>query len=194
MRKHVLALAIVMALVMAVSAFTTSATAWEWRYSCCSNGKPLHVRSGPGKEYPSIDEVPYGQQIGVDHDLGNGWSEVYVGSQGVGYCMTSLMSRRQPGPYVPPAPQDNPSAEDTYNNLFSQARLVTPYTVTLHSTPNSRNGANVRWAPSKKATLLARYVEGSRVTVIAELGANWFQVQDPDTGAVGFVNIAYVTR
>ena len=195
MSKRILALAAVLALALTVFIFPTTSLAWEWRYSCCSNGKPLNVRSGPGKDYPVISKVPYGQQIGVDHDLGNGWSEVYVGSQNIGYCMTGLMTRTQPGPYVPPTPSDPTIIPEAgYNDLFNQARLVTPYTVTLYPTPNSGEAANVRWAPSKKATLLARYSAGAQVTVIAELGINWYQVMDPATGAVGFVNAAYVTR
>ena len=195
MSKRLLALVAVMALVMTVFAFAAPASAWEWRYSHCANGGPLNIRSGPGREYSVIDTVPYGEQIGVDHDLGNGWSEVYVGSQNIGYAMTSLMSKSQPGPYVPPTPKPGETtATDDYNALFNQARLVKPYTVTLNPTANSKGAANVRWAPNKKATLLARYNAGSEVTVIAELGTKWFQVQDPVTGAVGFVNIAYVTK
>ena len=72
MSKRILALAAVLALALTVFIFPTTSLAWEWRYSCCSNGRPLNVRSGPGKDYPVISKVPYGQQIGVDHDLGNG--------------------------------------------------------------------------------------------------------------------------
>ena len=193
MSKRLLALVAIMVMIMTMFAFATTASAWEWRYSHCSNGKPLNIRSGPGKEYSVLTKVPYGEQIGVDHDLGNGWSEVYVGSQNIGYAMTSLMSKTQPGPYVPPKKDETKTDTNTYNSLFSQAKLVAPYTITLTTTQNSKV-ANVRWAPSKNATLLARYNAGEQLTVIAELGTKWFQVQDSDTGAVGFVNVAYVSK
>jgi len=194
MSKRLLALVAVMALIMTMFAFAAPASAWEWRYSHCSNGKPLNIRSGPGKEYPTIAQVNYGDRIGVDSDLGNGWSLVYVGSQDTGYAMTALMSKSQPGPYVPPKKDDTKTETVDYNSLFNQARLVTPYTVTLNPTVTSKGVANVRWAPSKSATLLAKYNAGTEVTVIAELGTKWFQVQDPITGAVGFVNFAYVNK
>ena len=41
--------------------------------------------------------------------------------------------------------------------------------------------------------LLKAYPAGSQVRVIAEL-TNWYQVEDPLTGVVGFVNTAYVTK
>lgn len=194
MSKRLLALVAVMVLIMTMVAFVPSAMAWEWRYSHCSNGKPLLCREGPGKEYNVIGSFPYGEQIGVARDLGNGWSEVYWGSQGIGYCMTSLMSRTQPGPYTPSPTPSTTTTTDAYNNLFKQAKLVNPYTITLNATKNSQGSANVRWAPSKKATLLAKYAPGAQVKVIAELGTKWFQVQDPNTGAVGFVNVAYVSK
>ena len=194
MSKRLLAWVTLLALVTGMFAFTTSAMAWEWRYSHCSNGKPLNIRSGPGKEYSVISRVAYGEQIGVDHDLGNGWSEVYVGSQGTGYCMTSLMSRTQPGPYVPDKKPSGDTPTSTIDALYKQAKLVAPYDVTLNPTRNSGGVVNVRWAPSKSAPLLAKYNAGATVTVIAQLGNNWFQVQDPNSGAVGFVNVAYVTK
>ena len=195
MTKRFVAVVVVMALIMTMFILPNTAGAIYEAYSCCGNGKALNVREGPGKEYRVIGKIPYGEMTAVDHDLGNGWSEVYVGSQNIGYAMTSLMSKSQPGPYVPPTPKPGgTTATDDYNALFNQARLVKPYTVTLNPTANSKGAANVRWAPNKKATLLARYNAGSEVTVIAELGTKWFQVQDPVTGAVGFVNIAYVTK
>ena len=112
-----------------------------------------------------------------------------------GYVMKSLTSRTYPGPYVPPEKETTPEKDpvDTYNSLFSKARLVAPYTVTLKATQNSKGVANVRWAPSKKATLLKAYPSGTQVQVIAELD-NWYQISDPSSGAVGFVNTAYVSK
>ena len=113
MSKRLLALVAIMVMIMTMFAFATTASAWEWRYSHCANGKALNIRSGPGKEYPVIARVAYGEQIGVDHDLGNGWSEVYVGSQDIGYAMTSLMSKTQPGPYVPPKKDETKTETQT---------------------------------------------------------------------------------
>ena len=195
MTKRIVALVAVLTLVMTMFILPTTAGAIYEAYSCCSNGKPLNVRSGPGKEYERIGSIPYGEMVAVDHDLGNGWSELIWGSI-PGYAMTSLLSRSYPGPYNPspqprPAPAPSPSDASSLNNIFRRARFVTPYTVTLRGIRGS-GSVNVRWAPSKTATLLKALPAGTQVQVIAEMG-KWYQVTDP-TGAVGFVNTAYISK
>jgi uncharacterized protein YgiM (DUF1202 family) len=202
MNKRILSLVAVMALLMTMFAFSAPAfarsapTSNYYAYSCCGNGKPLNVRSGPGKEYDVIGKIPYGEEMLVYQNLDNGWAELYWGSV-PGYVMTSLISSNKPGPYVPPVTPtettDNPTADVNYNSLFQIAKQVTPYIVTLTATASSRNLANVRWAPDKKSTLLESVISGTQATVIAELGRNWYQVQLP-SGSVGFVNKAYVVR
>ena len=109
----------------------------------------------------------------------------------------SLTSKTYPGPYVPPevkpvAPDEEADPTE-YNGLFAKAIQVTPYTVTLQATQKSKGLANVRWAPSKKSTLLRSYLSGTQILVIAEL-KNWYQVYDASTNTVGFVHSAYVIR
>ena len=193
MTKRFVALVAVLALAITMFIVPNTACAIYTAYSCCSNGKPLNVRSGPGKEYPVIGEIAYGNEVGVDHDLGNGWSELIWGSV-PGYAMTSLMSRSYPGPYVPtPSVTTAPSSgEASLNTVFSRARFVTPYYVTLRGTRGSGT-VNVRWAPSLSSKLLQTYAYGSTVQVIAELG-DWYQVVDPVTGATGFVKSAFAFR
>jgi len=195
MNKRILSLVAVVVMLMTMFAFTTSASAVYIVYSHCENGKPLNVRSGPGKNYEKVGSYAYGEEIPIDHDLGNGWLEVVWGSV-PGYVMKSLTSRTYPGPYVPNNNTNKETNTETgtdYNSLYAGAKLVTPYTVTLKATQNSKGVANVRWAPSKEATLLKAFPAGTQVQVIAELN-KWYQVSDPASGAVGFVNTAYVTK
>ena len=202
MSKKVLSLVTVLALVLtmvscATTAFARSAPQSNFTaYSKCSNGKPLNVRSGPSKDYSVIGTIPYGESFTVYEIRDDGWSEIYWGSQ-AGFVMNGLWSRDYPGKYVPANIDEivnNPTADVDYNSIYASAKLVTPYTVTLQATANSNNVANVRWAPSKKSTLLRRFAPGTEVTVIAELGSNWYQVSEPMSGVVGFVNSAYVVR
>ena len=71
MTRRIVALTVALTLILTI--FIIPGTAWAIydAYSCCSNGKPLNVRSGPGKEYPVIGSIPYGERVGVDHDLGH---------------------------------------------------------------------------------------------------------------------------
>ena len=191
MKKRILALLAVMALLMTMFALTSSASAYYAVYSHCRNGKPLNIRSGPGKEYESIGKVPYGEAIYVIGETYPGWLQL----NDVGYVQAALTCKNYPGPYVPPTPGSGSSSDANvnYNDLFAGARQVIPYTITLTATRTSKGVANVRWAPSKKATLLRAYPTGTQVQVFAELN-NWYQVYDAATNSVGFVNSAYVAK
>ena len=191
MNKRLLSLIAVIVLVATMCvAFVTTASADYVVYSKCPNGKPLNERAGPGKEYAVVGKFPYGSEIWVIGETSPGWLQLNDGST---FVQASLTSRTKPGPYVPPAPKPQPTKKpsESLDSVYATAKVVDPYIVTLKATKRSNGVANVRWAPSKKAKLLAAYPEGTQVRVIAEL-KNWYQVEDLVTGAVGYVNTAYV--
>jgi uncharacterized protein YgiM (DUF1202 family) len=188
MTKRIVALVAVLTLVMTMFILPTTASAIYTAYSNCSNGKPLNVRSGPGKQYPVIGTIPYREQVGVDHDLGNGWSELVWGSV-PGYAMTSLMSRNDPGPYDP---SRNRKSKQSSSDPYKNAKQVDPFWVTVRGTRGS-GSVNLRWAPSTSAKLIRRVAYGSSLQVIAELG-DWYQVTDPITGITGFAMKKFLPR
>ena len=51
----------------------------------------------------------------------------------------------------------------------------------------------MRWAPSKSAQLMATYRANAQLLVIRET-KNWVQVEDQDTGDVGFMDKAFVVK
>jgi uncharacterized protein YgiM (DUF1202 family) len=192
MSKRIISLMAVVVLLAAMFAFTTTASAYYCVYSHCPNGKPLNVREGPGKEYPVIGKVPYGDPIYIIGETSPGWYQL----NDMGYVQASLTSNSYPGPYVPPAP--TPTADPNkkkadLEKVYASARTVEPYLIALKATERSKGVANVRWAPSKTAKLLKAYPAGAQLRVIAELD-KWYQVEDPMTNQVGFVNTAYVVK
>ena len=192
MSKLIISLMAVVVLLAAMFAFTTTASAYYCVYSHCPNGKPLNVREGPGKEYPVIGKVPYGDPIYIIGETSPGWYQL----NDLGYVQASLTSNSYPGPYVPPAP--TPTADPNkkkadLEKVYASARTVEPYLITLKATERSKGVANVRWAPSKTSKLLKAYPAGTQLRVIAELD-KWYQVEDPMTNQVGFVNTAYVVK
>lgn len=192
MSKRIISLMAVVVLLAAMFAFTTTASAYYCVYSHCQNGKPLNVREGPGKEYPVIGKVPYGDPIYIIGETSPGWYQL----NDMGYVQASLTSNSYPGPYVPPAP--TPTADPNkkkadLEKVYASARTVEPYLITLKATERSKGVANVRWAPSKTSKLLKAYPAGAQLRVIAELD-KWYQVEDPMTNQVGFVNTAYVVK
>ena len=192
MSKRIISLMAVVVLLAAMLAFTTTASAYYCVYSHCPNGKPLNVREGPGKEYPVIGKVPYGDPIYIIGETSPGWYQL----NDMGYVQASLTSNSYPGPYVPPAPTPTPDPNKKKADLekvYATARTVEPYLITLKATERSKGVANVRWAPSKTSKLLKAYPAGTQLRVIAELD-KWYQVEDPMTNQVGFVNTAYVVK
>lgn len=192
MSKRIISLMAVVVLLAAMFAFITTASAYYCVYSHCPNGKPLNVREGPGKEYPVIGKVPYGDPIYIIGETSPGWYQL----NDLGYVQASLTSNSYPGPYVPPAP--TPTADPNkkkadLEKVYATARTVEPYLITLKATERSKGVANVRWAPSKTSKLLKAYPAGTQLRVIAELD-KWYQVEDPMTNQVGFVNTAYVVK
>lgn len=194
MNKRLLSLIALVVLLASMFAFTTTAFAYYRVYSHCGNGKPLNIREGPGKDYAVIGKIPYGNEIYVVGETYPGWLEL----NDQGFVQASLTCRNYPGPYVPPAPKPQPAPtpekKSDLNAVFATAReVVNPYLITLKATAKSNGMANVRWAPSKASTLQKAYREGTQLKVIAELD-KWYQVEDPSTNAVGFVNTAYVIK
>ena len=192
MSKRIISLMAVVVLLAAMFAFTTTASAYYCVYSHCPNGKPLNVREGPGKEYPVIGKVSYGDPIYIIGETSPGWYQL----NDIGYVQASLTSNSYPGPYVPPAP--TPTADPNkkkadLEKVYASARTVEPYLITLKATERSKGVANVRWAPSKTSKLQKAYPAGTQLRVIKELD-KWYQVQDPMTNEVGFVNTAYVVK
>ena len=193
MNKRIISLMAVLVLLLSMFVFTAaSATAYYPVYSHCPNGKPLNVREGPGKDYWIINKIPYGDPIYVIGETADGWYELNDG----GFVQAALTSHTYPGPYVPPAPKpttDPSQKKSDLEKVYATAKSVEPYLITLKATPRCKGVANVRWAPSKSSKLLKAYPAGTQLRVIAELD-KWYQVEDPLTNQVGFVNTAYVEK
>jgi uncharacterized protein YgiM (DUF1202 family) len=78
------------------------------------------------------------------------------------------------------------------NAEFRSAVRVSPYTVI--SRPSRASGwVNLRWAPSTEAERIATCPQGKELTVIAQTNS-WYQVQDPQTGMIGFIMQKFVYR
>ena len=203
MRKRILVS--VMALVLILAVATTAFADIRWIKT--GNGKPANGRSGPGKDYEYITGVPYGTQVMISGASANGYTPIVLpsGSDEV-YVLTKFLVTYDPGTYVPSATPSKPSgggsssgsSSDTAGlqsaiiKEFKAARYVTPYEVTTYH-KRASGLINMRWAPSKTSKLLKAYPEGTQLRVIAELD-KWYQVEDPLTNQVGFVNTAYVVK
>ncbi len=171
-------------------------------YVYTENGKGLNVRDTPGGE--KVGSLKYGTKVYCYYlDNGLGWAliDYTYNKPGYGYgtyaCFISSRYLRKSKPPANPADAASSSSTKTatlsdVNKEFKSARKVVPFTVTVR--PSRASGwVNMRWAPSLDAEVLATYKQNEKLQVIYEL-TNWYQVEDQDTGAVGFISKQYVVK
>ena len=209
MKKRLIALLTVLAL--AVTALIPAAFAEDdtpsntagYYYVYTENGKGLNVRATAGGDI--VGSLKYGTRIYCYYrDGGNGWAliDYSYDMPGVGYgtyaCFVSSRYLRKSKP--PARPSSGSSAQpaaatDTateINTEFRSAKNVNPFSVTVR--PSRASGwVNLRWAPSKSAEIMATYKANQKLLVIKELN-NWYQVEDQDTGDVGFISKQFVVK
>ncbi len=197
MIKRFLAMTVIVVLAMVMFIPASMASFDMWVYT--ANGKTLNAREYPSTDSPVLFNIPYGTKVTVDYHLGNGWTRLYAaGAYDWVFVQTRFLVNTPPGPKPTPEPDSGKSGSGTavsQNELiaeFNAAKLVTPYEVV---TRNSRatGTVNMRWAPSKSAPLIESYSNGTPLLVIAEL-KTWRQVEDPETGAVGFIRQDFLAK
>ena len=211
MNKRILSM--IMAVIMAVLMAVTVAAAEDdstpdsagYYYVYTENGKGLNVRATPGGEI--VGSLKYGTRIYCYYrDGGNGWAliDYTYDMPGVGYgTYACFLSSRYLRKSKPPARTSGSSsasskasaAEDPTTEInaeFRSAKKVEPFSVTVR--PSRASGwVNLRWAPSKSAEIMATYKANEKLLVIKETD-NWYQVEDQDTGDVGFISKQFTVK
>ncbi len=200
--KRYLTLTLAMALLLGAVLVPSASMAYTTKYVYTDNGKSLNIRTDPWVGDNVIGQVPYGSEVVVDYNLGNGWTAL----MGAGswpdtvYCQTRFLVNSKPAAKnsgssgssnTGSASQTNSTVTEL-NKIFKSYKKVAPYTITVR--PVRASGwVNLRFAPSKKCEVLATYGANANLTVIAEF-TDWYQVTDPNTGVVGYINSAFVSR
>lgn len=196
MFKRTLILVTVLVLALTVCASALADTMWIKT----KNGKPANARSEPDVNSTWVGSFPYGAEV---YTMGtapvNGYTELSNG--GGMWVLTKFLVSSPPAPYVPSEDGGKSSgkgssttgdAQSAIYTEFKAAKWVVPYTaVTRHN--RSSGVINMRYAPSKNAPLVEAYKPGELLTVICEL-KNWIEVQDPESGKVGYIHQNYLER
>ena len=201
-------LAVITAVMMTVPAAlaedNTPSDSEGYYYVYTENGKGLNVRFTPGGEV--IGSLKYGTRIYCYYrDGGNGWALIdytynnptYGYGTYAAYVSSRYLRKTKPEPRPSGSSSSSSSAAATdaiseINAEFRSARKVTPFTVTVRPTRVS-GWVNMRWAPSKSAEIMATYKQNEKLLVIRET-SNWYQVEDQDTGDVGFISKQFVVQ
>ena len=169
-------------------------------YVYTENGKVLNVRESPRGKV--VGALKYGSRIHVDAFVDENWALIlYNYDNGYGkanyaaYVNRRFLVRKKPAARNTSKNGTAVASADSLEDLnkeFKSAKDVAPYTVTVRPTRAS-GWVNLRWAPSQSAELMATFKANDKLTVIKELD-NWLQVEDPDTGNVGFVNKVFIAE
>ena len=176
----------------------------QWVYT--DNGKSLNVRSAPTTGNNIIGSLPSGAEVTVVKMYDNGWAQILweqnqYGEFGVAYVQRRFLVNHKPSslptPVQPtPAPAsgaaDLAKAFSEMNAEFASARQVTAPYIVVARPARASGWVNLRWAPTTEAERIATCKQGKELVVIAEL-KNWYQVQDPATGMIGFISKQYVS-
>jgi len=203
MSKRIISL--LLAVMMAATLFISLAQADGWTmYVYTDNGRTLNVRSDPTGGKNIIGRLNYGSAVSVRMTMANGWAAIdyAAGVGGVAYVQSRFLVNSKPAPKTPtPVPTKSvtpitPAASsglfDSMNAEFRSAVRVSPYTVIAR--PSRASGwVNLRWAPSTEAERIATCPQGKELTVLAQT-SSWYQVQDPQTGMIGFIMQKFVYR
>lgn len=171
-------------------------------YVYTENGKGLNVRDAPGGNV--VGSLKYGTRIYCYYlEGGTGYALIDYTYDKPGYgkgtyaCFVSnrFLVKKKPAPRNSTASAASKQNEasgtmEEINAEFASAKRVTPYKVTVRPTRAS-GWVNMRWAPSKSAELVATYGANQQLLVLKEM-TNWLQVEDQDTGDVGFISRTFV--
>ena len=169
-------------------------------YVNTENGKSLNVRDAPGGEI--VGSLRNGSRVHVRVYTDENWAMItykYT-KEGFGegtfpaWVNRRFLSRKKPETSASAKKTEQPAADplEELNKEFKEAVKITPIKVTVR--PSRASGwVNMHWAPSNSTEVIATYKANDTLLAIREL-PNWYQVEDQDTGDVGFINKAFVTQ
>ena len=206
MSKRILSMALLVVLVLGLclaSAQAGALGALVTRYVYTQNGLSLNVRESPSTNANVIGGLAYGSRVEVRNYTSDGkWAVIIFdgGPLGIAYVQSRYLVDYYPGPKptskpVSPTPAPSSDAQRVLNEMNAEFRSAVigsaPFTIAARPARSS-GWVNLRWAPSLEAEVISKCYSGKILNVLKEL-KDWYQVQDPETGDIGFISRNYVT-
>ena len=203
MSKRVASLLLALILAATMVPVFSQGEGYGWTmYVYTDNGKTLNVRSSPSTGNNVIGRLNFGAAVSVRMTMASGWTciDYAAGDGGVAYVQSRFLVDYQPGyrpqpqPVVTPVPSSDGTAAEiaAMNAEFRSAQKVSPFIVVARPTRAS-GWVNLRWAPSMQTEVISTCRQGKELTVLTAMN-NWYQVEDPSTGMIGFISRQYVYR
>ena len=188
MNKRILSILLAAVLLLALALPMSALANVKHRYVYTSNGGSLNMRSSPVSHADNkIQSIPYGAEVLVESYVNNNtWA--YVSYNNIaGYVMARYLVTEMPAKTKAEPAQ---SADAPTVSFKGFARASYDVLVRAH-TPGGY--VNLRWAPSMDLAVQEKVSDGAVLHVIAQNGS-WAQVEDPSTGAVGFMPRSFLTE
>lgn len=195
MLKKILLLALAMMLVLAAftSAFAEEVTEEKQYYVYTDNGNDLNVRDTPNGDI--IGKVQYGQAVDVISFVNDYWAMISFGD-GQGYVASRYIVPVDPEILRKAIEEELDSyTGDPMTDIdaeFASAVDVDDYKITARPA-RVTSVVNMRWIPSETGRIIAKYKATEALVVLKEL-RYYLQVQDPDTGDVGYIHKKFAAR
>jgi len=199
MLKRILSMALAAVLALAMltgAAFAEEVTEEESStyYVYTENGKGLNVRSAPNGDI--IGELNYGEEVKVYGLINDTWAMIHFMNDEPGYVNVRFLIDIKPEELqklieeeldnVTGDPMTDIEAE------FASAVDVEDYKITARPA-RVTSVVNMRWIPSETGRIIAQYKATEELVVLKEL-QYYLQVQDPDTGDVGYIHKKFAAR
>ena len=189
-----LLLAALLAAAFAVTAVAENGNNEYYVYT--ENGKPLNIRNAPGGAI--IGQLEYGTKVTVTANINDYWAMIAYDGDETGYAYVSRRFLISADPEIVKKAIEEEEATITgdpmtdINAEFTCAKPVEPYKITVRPA-RVTSWVNMRWIPSETGLIVAKYKATEELLVLKELN-NYLQVQDPDTGDVGYIHKRFAAR
>ena len=190
-----LTLAAVLALVVFASAATAEAIEEEATYYVYTeNGKDLNVRNAPNGDI--IGKLQYGEEVKVNGFINDYWALIDYQNGMPGYVSTRFLIPVKPEMLKKAIEEEQESITGDIltdiDNEFASAVEVEKYKITCRPA-RVTSVVSMRWIPSETGRAIAHYKATEELVVLKELD-HYLQVQDPDTGDVGYIHKKFAAK
>jgi uncharacterized protein YgiM (DUF1202 family) len=195
MMKKILALTLAVVIALACTAVFAEEVAEDntyWVYT--DNGKELNIRNAPGGDI--IGKLNVGEKVTVLAFLNENWAVINYKENELGYVNTRFLIKIDPEELKKAIEEEQEEITgDPMTDIdaeFASAVDVEDYKITARPA-RVTSVVSMRWIPSETGRAIAHYKATEELVVLKELD-HYLQVQDPDTGDVGYIHKKFAAK
>ena len=195
MLKKILALTLAVVIALACTAVFAEEVEEDTTYWVFTdNGKELNVRNAPGGDI--IGKLKYGEKVTVVSFINGEWAAINYKDSELGYVSTRFLIKADPEEVKRLIEEEQSEITGDpmtdINTEFASAVDVDDYKITARPA-RVTSLVYMRWIPSETGRIIIGYKANEQLIVLKELD-HYLQVQDPDTGDVGYIHKKFAAR